>query len=290
MENRSLEVTLKLLDKILPEIDFLVEHMEKNQGWFNITAFLPHLAENIIAWKLPIWSTFYLDEGQLKTLGMLVLYDIDELKSVTPETAAAFHKKSLLDRLELLDEADDVALPSPEEVTAFLETAEQFECEQYTKQMLIALYAFFTATFNYLSLMTFGKTLCQLVEQAQKDDAEADKALCQAVQIDRTILQLPFVHARILKAQLGNDKYFLEQLANHIKRPILSGKIRYRKLWLTFAILEDEGFLDMPQEKLLDILEELGVYGQKFGVEDVGHLRNRLFEYRKKSSLGKKIF
>lgn len=70
----------------------------------------------------------------------------------------------------------------------------------------------------------------------------------------------------------------------------MGGKIRYRKLWLTFAILEDEGQLNMPHEQLLDLLEDLGVYGQKFGVEDVGHLRNRLFEYRKKSPLGKKVF
>ena len=287
---KSLALTIQILESVLPEIDWLVGHMEENEGWLNITAFLPHLAENIITWKLPTWSTFYLDERQLKTLGMLVLYDIDELKSVTPETAADFHEKSLLDALEVFNNVDEVELPSSEEVTEFFETAEKSEREQYTKQMIIGLYAFLTATFNYLSLMTFGKTLCQLVEQAQNNDIEADKALCQAVQIDRTILQLPFVQNRILKAQLGNDKYFLEQLANHIKRPILSGKIRYRKLWLTFAILEDEGILDMPQEDLLDLLEGLGVYGQKFGVEDVGHLRNRLFEYRKKSPLGKKTF
>jgi hypothetical protein len=278
------------LESILPEIDWLVEHMEKNEGWLNITAFLPHITENIIAWELPAWATYYLDERKLKTLGMLVLYDIDELKSVTPENSADFHEKSLLDALELFDVVDDIELPSPKEVTEFFATAEKSEREQYTKQMIISLYAFFTATFNYLSLMTFGKTLCQLVEMAQKSDVEADKALCQAIQIDRTILHLPFVQNRILKAQLGNDKYFLEQLGNHIKRPILSGKIRYRKLWLTFAILEDEGFLNIQQEELLDLLNELGVYGKEFGVEDVGHLNNRLFEYRKKSPLGKKTF
>jgi hypothetical protein len=284
------ELTLQILKSVLPEIDWLIEHMEKNNGWLNITALLPHLTENIISWNLPIWSTFYLDEKKLKTLGLLTLYDIEELNNVTPENKVEFSEKAKLQALDLFGETDDIELPKPAEITEFLENAEKTEREEFSKQMVISIYAFFTATFNYLSLMTFGRTLCQLVTIAQGEGAEADKCICQAIQIDRTILQLPFVHNRILKAQVGNDKYFLEQLGNYIKRPILSGKIRYRKLWLTFAILEDEGFLDIPQEELLDVLEELGVYGQQFGVEDVGHLRSRLFEYRKKSPLGKKLF
>lgn len=42
--------------------------MEKNEGWLNITALLPYLADNIISWQLPIWSTLYLDENKLKVL------------------------------------------------------------------------------------------------------------------------------------------------------------------------------------------------------------------------------
>lgn len=284
---KSLELTIQLLESILPVIDELLEYLEEHKGWLDLQ---PEVAENIVAWDLPLWSTFYLDKNKFKILGMLFLYDVEELKSVTPESAAEFNEKAKLQAMELFGEIDDVELPETGEIAALLEAAEVSEQEQITKQMLIRLFAFFTSTFHYLSLMTHGKTLCHLIALAQGDSVEADKCLCQAIQIDRTILQLPFVQNRILKAQLGNDGYFLEQLGNHIKRPILSGKIRYRKLWLTFAILEDEGFLNIPQEELLDLLNELGVYGKEFGVEDVGHLNQRLSDYRKKSSLGKKIF
>lgn len=287
MDNRSLELTFEVLEQVLPEIDWLLGHMEKSKGWLN---FKPEFADNIIAWELPTWSEFYLDQQKLKNLGALCFYDVDELKAISAEDAAKFTEQVKLDAIEIFGEIDDIEFPEPEEIREFLETAEDSVREQFYKQMIIGIYAFFTTTFNYLSLMTFGKTLCQLIVIAQSDDDGADKSLCQALQIDRTILHLPFVQSRILKAQLGHDQGFLEQLGNHIKRPILGKKIRYRKLWLTFAILEDEGFLDIPQEALLDKLQELGVYGREFGVEDVGHLRNRLFEYRKKSAVGQKIF
>jgi len=288
--DKSFELTFHILDSILPEIDWLLDYVEQNNGWLNLSELLPELTKNITAWDLPMWATFYLDEKRMRTLSALFLYDLEELQSITDSNKEQFRLAAKELALELLESADIVELPSASEMTDFFDNASESEKARYSKQMMVGIYSFFTTTFNYLSLMTFGKTLCQLVLLAQQGDAYADKYLCMAIQIDRTILYLPFVQTRIMKAQLGNDSHFLEQLANHIKRPILSGKIRYRKLWLTFAILEDEGFLDMPQEQLLDVLEKLGVYGKDFGVEDVGHLRNRLFEYRKKSALGKKVF
>jgi len=287
MEFRSLGLTFELLEQVLPEVDWLLGHMEESGGWLN---FQPEFAENIVAWELPVWSTYYLDQRKLKNLAALCFYDAETLKNISVEDAPQFVEQIKLDAIDVFGEVDDIEFPESSEIREFLETAEDSVREQYFKQMIIGIYAFFTTTFNYLSLMTFGKTLCQLIALAQSDEIDSDKSLCQAIQIDRTILQLPFVQNRILKAQIGSDKAFLEQLGNHIKRPILGKKIRYRKLWLTFAILEDEGFLNIPHEDLLDKLQELGVYGHEFGVEDVGHLRNRLFEYRKKSPLGQKIF
>lgn len=169
---KSLDLTTQLLKNILPEIDWLLERMEDKRGWFD---FLPALADNIISWEIPIWSTFYLDERKLRGLGMLVLYDVEELKVVTSENSTKFIEKAKLQSLDIFGEIDDIEIPSPEEVTEFLETAEEDEREQFTKQMIIGVYSFLTMTFNYLSLMTFGRTLCQLVALAQKDSPESDK-------------------------------------------------------------------------------------------------------------------
>ena len=108
-----------------------------------------------------------------------------------------------------------------------------------------------------------------------------DEAYRQAVQIDRTVLFLPYFQDRMIKAQLGNDGPFIKSVGDSLKRPILSSKIKYRTLRLTFAILQDEGLLDLPREQLLNICEEVGVYGKSYGVEDVDHLKKRLRDYRK---------
>jgi hypothetical protein len=50
---------------------------------------------------------------------------------------------------------------------------------------------------------------------------------------------------------------------------------------VTFAVLDDEGLLGLPHEQIMDICQEVGVYGKDFGIEDVGHLSKRLWEYRK---------
>ena len=74
----------------------------------------------------------------------------------------------------------------------------------------------------------------------------------------------------------------MDKLSYRLKAPILQSKIRYKTLLLTFAILEDDGFLSgLPHDELLDICEDVGVYGKEFGIEDVGHIRKRLKDYRR---------
>ena len=147
-----------------------------------------------------------------------------------------------------------------------------------TKRTALLILGFITALYNYLALMVHGRTMCQLVTDALGGD---DEAYRRAVQIDRTVLFLPYFQDRMLKAQLGNDGPFLKSVGDSLKRPILSSKIKYRTLWLTFAILEDEGLLGLPHDQILDICEQSGVYGKEYGVEDVGHLRKRLHDYRR---------
>tara|TARA_R110002111_G_scaffold254023_1_gene319518 strand:+ start:125 stop:1006 length:882 start_codon:yes stop_codon:yes gene_type:complete len=285
--NDGFRLTIDLLKSVLPDVDYMLADMEENKGWLK---FPDDFIQTISDWKLPPWSDFYLDERKLKVLPLLTLYDVETLKNVSDESRDEFLLQAKRETLEAFQVTEEIKPPSLEEVEKRLGAANEEEKLELTKQMVLTIYTVLVSTFNYLSLMTFGRTIYQLLTVAQSRAKEADKALCQAVQIDRTILQLDFVKDRILRAQLTGDIAFLDQLARHIKSPILGKKIRYRKLWLTFAILEDEIFLDIPHEQLLDLLQELGVYGKSFGVEDVGHLRNRLFEYRKKSPLGQKEF
>ena len=49
------------------------------------------------------------------------------------------------------------------------------------------------------------------------------------------------------------------------------------------AVLDDEGFLDMPLDGLMDVCQEIGVYGREFGIEDTESLRKRRKYYREQS-------
>jgi hypothetical protein len=121
--------------------------------------------------------------------------------------------------------------------------------------------------------------MCQLVTDAKQGD---DNAYRCAVQIDRSVLRLDYFQDRLLRAQFSGDQDFLDKLSYRIKTPILQTKIKYKTLLLTFALLEEDGFLsELSHDELLTICEEVGGYGKDFGVEDVGHLRKRLSDYRK---------
>ncbi|MCP5345364.1 MAG: hypothetical protein R3F41_04900 [Gammaproteobacteria bacterium] len=129
-----------------------------------------------------------------------------------------------------------------------------------------------------MSLVTFGRHICDLVADAENGD---DEAFCKAVQIDKTILfGIPYFHKRLIRAQLGSEPEFLHKLALALESPSLGRRISYPQLMFVFAILDDEGLLDMPLDELLTFCEELGVYGREYGVEDTESLRKRRKYYR----------
>src|SRR5690606_3116099 len=122
-------------------------------------------------------------------------------------------------------------------------------------------------------LMSFGRTMTTLVRLAAQGN---DAAFCQAVQIDKTVLSgIPYFRQRLIRAQIGREPVFLAKLGRAIAGPINRKKFDYPELMLVFAMLDDEGLLDMPTNRLMDICEDLGVYGPEFGVEDADSLRKR---------------
>lgn len=148
------------------------------------------------------------------------------------------------------------------------------------KQAQIAMLAFLAAFFNTIAIMIHGRKMTDLVQAAEQGD---DDAYCLAVQIDRRILSaLPYFKERHKKAISGVEIDFLDKLHYRITNPPFRSKIRHKTLWLTFAILDECGYLDgsLKHREILDICEEAGVGGSQNGIEDVGYLSKRLREYR----------
>jgi len=269
-----LKNTINLLTALTPVLDELIVSMQKNNGWFILDNL--DISPAIKNLKLENWAEFYLDEKTTKALPALFLLDEAELKEALddPDKAKEKLKTTSLtlleeDLFEISDNCDNDFIELPAE-----------EQQQVLKQTSIMVLTMLLGLFSALSNMIHGVSLYTLVSLAKKGD---DDAFCKAIQIDRTILFLPFAKERMIKAQLNNNADFLARLALKLKSPILGKKIKYRTLWLVFALLDDEGFLTLPHEELLNICEEIGVYGKKHGIEDVGHLRKRLADYKKKN-------
>ena len=274
-QEQKLSGTVRLLKALVPQIDDVLGYMEDNGGWLPLNDQFLSAVHNLSIKK---WSEYYLDERKLKAIWLLMFVGEEGVKEITdPEKVRDDLKSDLTEFLE----GPELTPPTDAELEEFkAEFAASDEATQtaITKQTIFMYLGFITSLFNYLALMVHGRTMCQLVADALGGD---DDAYRRAVQIDRTVLTLPYFQDRLLKAQFSNDAHFLKTVGDSLKRPILSSKIRYRTLWLTFAILEDEGLIGLPHDQILDICEQIGVYGKAYGVEDVGHLRKRLRDYRR---------
>jgi len=157
-----------------------------------------------------------------------------------------------------------------------LDQNEQIEAE---KVFFRTFYSYLALGFNFLALMSYGKSMGRLIQEAEEGD---DKSFCKAIRIDRTVLtDVPYFRKRIIKAQLSMDKTFLGRFSRAITaKPILT-KFTYRKLSILFFMLEQYGYLDIELKPLLGICEEVGVYGRRFGIYDENSLskkRNKYYE------------
>jgi hypothetical protein len=267
--------TVRLVKALIPQINDALQSMNTNNGWLQMDDEFISAINNLY---ITDWAKYYEDETKLKTISMLASLGEDGILELRGDQNAKEDLK--VEFAEFLEDGDFVP-PTEADIEQFksqYSTASEEEQQKITRQVAFIYLGFITSIFNYLALMVHGRTMCQLVTAAMSGD---DDAYRRAVQIDRTTLYLPYFKERMLKAQFSDDERFLTAVANSLKRPILSTKIRHRTLRLVFAILEDEGLLGLPHERLLDICEQVGVYGKQHGVEDVGHLRKRLSDYRR---------
>lgn len=274
-QEQKIATTVALIKKLLPELDDLLSYMESNGGWLPINDRFIQIIEQI---KISNWANYYLDTHKFKALLFTLFIDQESLHSSSD--VDEFRESVKADFTELLDiDIDKFVTPeAAAEVACILNSSDQEKKQELINQIAHFYLVFLTHIYNVLALMCHGRSICQLVTDAMSGD---DIAFYNAVHIDRTVLFLPYFQQRITRAQLSREETFLRDLSYRLKTPILKSRIKHRKLWITFAMLDDEGLLVLPHDQLLDICEQIGVYGKEYGVEDVGHLRKRLADYRR---------
>jgi len=255
------------------------------RGWLRLPPTLISAFENL---KIDNYVELYLDEQKLGVAMGLAILGRDGFDEFGRDFENAMPDERTKFLSEFIDEWADVEFPSIPKTKKEIEAARKLleELPEEERKELIQrgqfYYASFLASFyNYLSLMVHGEKLTALVGQALNGN---DEAFVLAVQIDRTVLVgLPYFRDRLIKAQREGHTGFLDALGYRIANPVAKGKIRYRRLWLSFALLEGMGYLDdsRSHRELMGILDEAGLDKWENRIEDEGYFSKRLRDYRK---------
>ncbi|MBL4571866.1 MAG: hypothetical protein JKY86_02185 [Gammaproteobacteria bacterium] len=284
MDKDSLTSTIQLIQNLLPDFEEFLSDIKLGHGFFNLSQ--PTI-DMLSREGLSPWATFYEDPAKIKSLALHALVEpeeISEILNLSPDEQELYKEELKLEAInsELFDSsADDMEPATQEELEEQWNSMTDAEKIDSEKSYYLLVYSFITQMSYYLAIMSFGKSICDLVQEAK---GGCDKAFCKAVQVDKTILTgIPYFRNRLLKAQLGSEPAFLHDLALAIEGPSLRSKLSYPKLMFVFAILDDEGFLDMPLDGLMDVCQEIGVYGREFGIEDTESLRKRRKYYREQT-------
>lgn len=284
-------ITIKLIKLLLPHIEEMIAASSGSHGFFNLD---PLMVSFLSKGQATPWATYYQSANQLKSLALFSLIDPESI----PEFAESLKTSTLEEKTQFSEElqelalsamtnnnVSDTAIKTEEEVKEWWASASEEERTHEITRETLRLYTAVTQFFHYCGIMTFGKSLCDLVVDAINGD---DSAFCNAVQIDKTTLySIPYFRERLARAQLSSDPAFLKKLSAAITGKPLAGYIKHKALMFVFAILDDEGLLGMPAEELFDLCEELGIYGHKFGIYEIGTFIKRRSYYLKKT--GRKL-
>lgn len=278
MNEDSLQTTITFIKKSLPDLDWMISTINQHEGSLG----LPQRIIDLFTYDgLSSWAYLYENPAQMQGLLGLQLLGRKRINKLASEVTRLSDESLLEKRTEVtaeilklaqagkLDIDDRIKEQKPDDYIEFL-----YRSPEDRTQFVQAFQSYLPQIFQYLSLMTHGYSMTELVRMAKEGD---DTAFCRAVQIDRTVLfDIPYFSHRLTQLQLGDNKTLLKKLANAMKGKILGHTIPHRKLWVVFAILEDGGFLDMPLDQLLDVCIELGVHG---GITDTNTFGKRRIAY-----------
>lgn len=288
MSIRTLETTVELIRDLQPDFNEIYAEVRKAGGRLQLPS---PLVELLIKEELPSWCIFYEDEAKLKSLAVTLVIGLENIEEVEEglKDASEDEIEQFKDEIyKNIIDSDLFGVSSGDYVDKLLEEPEKSwidysEAEQIKmqKELYIQLYATITQLNYYFSIMTFGRSICALVRDAKSGD---DIALFSVIQIDKTTLtNITYFKQRLNRAYLEGDSIFLGKVATAISGKSLGSKMLYPKLMFVFAVLDDEGYLDIPLEKLMAVCEQLGVYGREFGIVDLDSLRKRRKQYRDKT-------
>lgn len=281
------EFIASFLKDAIPEYEEMLVFIEENGGWINMP---PKMIEMIDRLKLHNYPELYRSEETLVKMLLLAFMSVEEINTLVAEIKQMTEDKKahcVEELIQFMGESSDAIIESlpdtPEKEQAAKKAYGELshvDKDKSIKQAQIAMLAFLAIFFNTIAIMVHGRKMTDLVQAAEQGD---DDAYCLAVQIDRRILSaLPYFKERHEKAISGVEIDFLDKLHYRLTNPLFRSKIRYKTLWLTFALLDESGYLNgsLKHREILDICEEAGVGGYKNRIEDVGYLSKRLREYR----------
>lgn len=280
----SLDSVVGSLRSSIPDAEWLLRRIESEQGYLR---FPPCLTNIIINLKLENYPLLYANEDAIAVLLFKTFFTDDEmrelasdLEAASPEERGEFitvFQNSIIEGFEGFEiPKTPIAQEAARQMFLSLPEDEQKEAIRVAQYFI----AFFLASFyQHMSVMVHGEKLSSLVAQAV---AGNDEAFAKAVQIDKRILTAyPYFSARFDRAQAENDANFYDLISYRLRVPPYRGKIRYKSLWLTLAILEKTGFLDqLNHREILEICDEAGVGGWENRIQDVKYLSKRIQEYR----------
>ncbi len=113
--------------------------------------------------------------------------------------------------------------------------------------------------YNTLSIMTYKKTLDELIEEARDND----ESLYKAIHLDKTLFEVDWVRKRIRKAFYSGDSTFFKQLGYAIKKPPIPAKLMYGEAIVILASLWFLGLYRLDNSELMELLKTSGVMIQE---------------------------
>lgn len=264
----ELPLLKRLLVSVIPEYMDMFNLMTEHKGWLPFTDEFVESLQNL---KIEWWS-FYEDEKKLRMLGLLMVIPQDELNSYTNKESITALAEEMA---ECLEDGEPIEAPTEEEKKEWIskfDNAPKDEQLEISKQIAFFFYGYMLNLSQYLALMIHGKSMVQLVAEAK---AGNDESFRNAVHIDRMTLYIPEFQNRMMRAQLTGDSVFLGKLANQIRNPISKSKRSTRILWLLFAMLEDNNYLDLPIKDIVEICDELDIWDKDFPRSENAIVKNR---------------
>jgi len=120
--------------------------------------------------------------------------------------------------------------------------------------------------YNAISIMTYKKTLAELLEEARN----SDESLYKAMHLDKTLFEVDWVRKRIRKAFYSGDSTFFKQLGQAIIKPPIPANLMYGEAIIILASLWFLGLYRLDNSELMELLKECGVM---IPPEDTGAFR-----------------